>query len=1123
MKRVNGKQFLSDLKLYSDFLKWDEDLGRYETWNEGVDKVLNTHTTKYGDKVQPYLDEIRPSFYKKEFLSSQRNLQYRGEQILKHNVRLYNCCTTYAYSPDVFNKGFYVLLCGAGLGVSLRKKFIEQLPPIIKKDNPENVLFVVEDSIEGWADSAKALVSSYCLHPSLDESYFGKNIIYDFSKIRPKGAFISGGFRAPGPDGLRQSLARIDALLGANAGDFKSIVAYDVFMHLSDAVLSGGVRRSAMNVVVDHDDLDMIYAKTGDWYTKTPWRGRSNNSVGLIRDTFSKEQFNKLVELNQGTSDIGFVFTNSEDEIFNPCFTKSQRILTTDGWRSFEDLLNVGEFSIVQDNRVKGKLENGKEVWDFDLDKTGTTTNIVTKVAKTGELKDIYKLTTTCGREVEATGDHSFATPYGMTNLLDLKIGDSILCPIPDMSVSSDIWDTDYMIGFLSGMIIGDGFYSNGASHIEIWEQQESTLEIRSYIEKSAAILLGSLYKDTMYPRTSLSPVFNEILRTDAYVKYRLYSKPLMTVLQNYGFKDKQNFEFILSSNTQYKAGIISGLFYSDGHVEWNLNKKDISLRITQSNKELLTVVQLVLQELGIRANLYLGLPKRTVKFKKDLIYYNCKESFRLSVPGVNNTKNFIKILHPSCPKVQFANSILVTLRGYKKIRNLATIESISYIGKEDVYCLEENNNRTLIVEGLTARRCFEINFSFYNQVKDKTKAAFQLCNLNEINASATVDSKGNFSEETFYRQCRNAAILGTLQAGYTSFPYLGKQTEDIVAGEALLGVSITGWMSRPELFNPEILQRGASIVLETNAEVANHIGINLSARTTTVKPSGNASVILQTSSGIHPEHSLRYFRIMQLNKDSEVARYLEEHQPDCLEDSKWSATNSDYVVYVPCENQEGVITKAEMQGIKHLDLIKLVQHNWVLPGTRVEKCFEPETRHNVSNTVIIDDMDAIVDYLFQNQKEFTAVSFISLMGDKDYVQAPFTSVLDTEKLVATYGDAVIFMAGLIVDGLHYFNDDLWTAVSYVKDDTKPLVGTRSQVMLQKDWIRRVKKFSKNYFKGDIDTTLYCMKDVHLWHKWNLVVRNFKPVDFVDILTKPNYADVSNYAALSCHGGACEL
>ena len=113
-----GKEFLSQLKLYSDYLKWDSALGRYETWEEACDKVLNTHRMKYGNVIDPLLEEIAESYYNKEYLASQRNLQFREEQIIRNNCKIYNCCTTYAYSPDVFSKGFFVLLSGTGLGVS---------------------------------------------------------------------------------------------------------------------------------------------------------------------------------------------------------------------------------------------------------------------------------------------------------------------------------------------------------------------------------------------------------------------------------------------------------------------------------------------------------------------------------------------------------------------------------------------------------------------------------------------------------------------------------------------------------------------------------------------------------------------------------------------------------------------------------------------------------------------------------------------------------------------------------------------------------------------------------------------------------------------------------------------
>ncbi len=735
-----GKEFLSQLKLYSDYLKWDPILQRYETWEEACDKVLGTHLMKYGPDIQPLLEEISSSYYKREFLASQRNLQFRGDQIIRNNARIYNCCTTYAYAPDVFNKGFFVLLSGTGLGVSLKKKFVEQLPLLYRKGSKLKS-YVIPDSIEGWAEAIKVLISSYCHHPSLYNEYFRHQIRFDYSEIRPKGAPISGGFKAPGPEGLKQSIERIETMLTQYIGEresapFKSVIAYDIFMHISDAVLSGGVRRSAMNIIMDPDDEELIRAKTGHWRQTHPWRARSNNSVGLLRHSFSREEFDELVSLNEGDNDLGFVFMSHEDEMFNPCF---------------------------------------------------------------------------------------------------------------------------------------------------------------------------------------------------------------------------------------------------------------------------------------------------------------------------------------------------------------------------------------------------EIGFNFYEQSKNKQEAAFQFCNLNELNASACVNEKGQFDQDKFFDLCRKSSILGTLQAGYTDFPYLGKQTEEIVAGEALIGVSITGWMSRPELFNEEILRQGARIVKQTNAEVARLIGIQPAARTTTVKPSGNASVILKTASGIHPEHSKRYFRIMQLNKESETARYLQDHYPEMLEESLWSNTQSDWVVYVPCENHDDVIVKDEMHGVKHLKLIELVQNSWIKEGKNEEHCYNPLTNHNVSNTVIIDNKEEVVDYIFRHQENFSACSFISQFGDKDYAQAPFTSVLNTQELVNKYGDAAIFMSGLIVDGLHYFNNDLWRAVKLVQDAKLPMSGTRSDVLLKKDWVRRVKQFSRNYFKGNLTDTIHCMKDVHLWHKWVKISRNFRLIDFVEILSEPEYQDVSTTSAIACSGGSCEI
>ena len=178
----------------------------------------------------------------------------------------------------------------------------------------------IPDSIEGWCDSVHTLISSFCQHPSLDSKYFKRKVRFDYSNIRPRGSHISGGFKAPGHEGLKNSLEKIEEFLSNNTGELTPYKIYYIFMHISDAVLSGGVRRSAMNVIFDFEDKEMLYAKTGNWRQDNPHFARSNNSVGLIKGKFSKEEFDNILSLNVGDNDIGFVLQTRDSQMFNPCF-----------------------------------------------------------------------------------------------------------------------------------------------------------------------------------------------------------------------------------------------------------------------------------------------------------------------------------------------------------------------------------------------------------------------------------------------------------------------------------------------------------------------------------------------------------------------------------------------------------------------------------------------------------------------------------------------------------------------------------------------------------------------------------------------------------------------------------
>ena len=731
-KEIDTKSLLSQTKFYEAYSRWDESLDRYETWEEAVTRVMNMHRDYYKDKMTPKLSQMideAESLYKLQYaLGAQRALQFGGEQLLKHQMRMYNCTSSYADRTAFFQELFYILLCGAGAGFSVQYHHVEKLSDIAERKKQAKG-YVVEDSIEGWADALGVLMSSYFVGGGTFPEFEGRKVYFDLSQIRPKGAEISGGFKAPGPEPLRRALDKIEYLLQglvlSGVTRLRPIHVYDIAMHAADAVLAGGVRRSATICLFSPDDEEMAKAKTGNWFVDNPQRGRSNNSAVIVRDEVTREQFSKLMESIKQFGEPGFYFVDSRDHTTNPC----------------------------------------------------------------------------------------------------VEIG--------------------------------------------------------------------------MFPQI-------------------------------------------------------------DGKSGW------------------------------------------------------------------------------------------------------------------------------------------------------------QGCNLTEINGGKCT------TREEFFKACRAGAIMGTLQAGYTDFKYLSNTTKEIFDREALLGVSITGWMNNPEvLFDPEIQREGAEVVKAVNEEVAELIGINPAARTTCVKPSGNASVLLQTASGIHAEHAPRYLRNVQMNKDSEVAQLIAETNPYMIEESVWSAGKTDYIISFPIISKEGSIYKEAMLGKNLLEMVKMVQQNWVEAGTRVERCADPTVRHNVSNTVTVlnHQWKEVEDYVFDNRHSYAGISFLSGSGDKDFNQAPFTQVLTEQQIVDKYGRGALFAAGLIVDTRKGFNN-LWEACSTAQ---LPEEHRGELSDLRADWIRRFKKFAESYFDGDMKEAEYCLKDVTLLHRWAKIQQNVKPIDFVTQLESKRYTDIDTLGAAACQGGACEI
>ncbi|NJO63981.1 MAG: hypothetical protein HC836_39130 [Richelia sp. RM2_1_2] len=563
----------------------------------------------------------------------------------------------------------------------------------------------------------------------------------------------------------------------------------------------------------------------------------------------------------------------------------------------------------------------------------------------------------------------------------------------------------------------------------------------------------------------------------------------------------------------------LMGLYSANGSVV------DNRITLKTSSSQLAEDVQVLLSSVGIPS--YITTNKPTI-FKLGNGSYECGSTYDVNITRGRDAF-LAKIGFLQTYKVNKINPFVTST---KPVQVSKDIISVDYVGDLEVFDITvDNEPHTYWSGGCNVSNCVEIGMMPSIEENGKLYHTMQGCNLTEING------KLNFTVDELMEATTCASFLGTLQAGYTKFSdYLPESFARTFEKEALIGVSITGWFNNPKLLTDvEVQKILAENVQHTNKIVAEKLGINPAARTTCVKPSGNASVVLQTSSGVTPEHAPRYFRGVQVNKLHAIGDIYKALNPKAVEESVWSSTGSDYYVVFPVE-VEGAIYKDDVSAIEHLEYIKLIQQNWIEFGTNFDHTRHEKLRHNVSNTVTVQEgeWDSVIDYIFENKQFFTGLSLLGGSGDRDYQQAPFTKVLNEIELVEEYGSAAIFASGLIVDALHVFND-LWEAIRYVdsidniKESLYGMIESevsdedRTKMFAKFDWIKRFNKFASNYFNGDTYKTGLCLKDCHNFHRWVAITRNYKQVSWSTVLPRPNYTAVDTLAATACHGDSCVI
>ena len=282
----------------SRYARWLEDENRRETWGETVQRYIN-YIAKTGLPKEE-LDELEEAILNLEVMPSMRALMTAGPAADRDNTCIYNCSYLPVDDMRAFDEAMFILLCGTGVGFSVERQSITNLPTIPQYFDTTNEKIVVEDSKEGWAGALRDLIY---------QLYMGIVPQWDLSGIRPAGARLKTfGGRASGPEPLNDLFNFVwEKFKGASGRKLTSIECHDIMCKIGEVVVVGGVRRSAMISLSNLSDGRMAHAKSGNWWDNEGQRALANNSVAYTdkpdMEGFMREWLS-LVESKSGERGI---------------------------------------------------------------------------------------------------------------------------------------------------------------------------------------------------------------------------------------------------------------------------------------------------------------------------------------------------------------------------------------------------------------------------------------------------------------------------------------------------------------------------------------------------------------------------------------------------------------------------------------------------------------------------------------------------------------------------------------------------------------------------------------------------------------------------------------------------
>ena len=317
----------------SRYSRWLPEEGRRESWDETVARYFDFFTDHVKEMTGYDMDfktrnELEIAVLSQQVMPSMRCLMTAGDALKRENIAGYNCSYVAVDRMQAFDEILYILMNGTGVGFSVERQFVSELPRVAEEFFPSDTVITVADSKMGWAKAFKELMGML---------YIGQIPRWDLSKVRPAGAPLKTfGGRASGPAPLEALFNfTVTTLKGSAGRKLSSLECHDIVCKIAEVVVVGGVRRSALISLSNLSDDRMRHAKSGQWWNDNPQRALANNSacytekpdMGIFmsewtalyesksgeRGIFNRESANRMAEMNGRREIEGHEFGT------NPC------------------------------------------------------------------------------------------------------------------------------------------------------------------------------------------------------------------------------------------------------------------------------------------------------------------------------------------------------------------------------------------------------------------------------------------------------------------------------------------------------------------------------------------------------------------------------------------------------------------------------------------------------------------------------------------------------------------------------------------------------------------------------------------------------------------------------------